>query len=145
MKRKDRSARQPLERGPVDRASEQWFRRIFDSSHDAIFILDATGQILDANRVAEERYGYRREELLSMSARDLAPERLLGQVAERVQEAFGGGILQSTHRRADGSELPVEIGAARVELNGTQVILSTVRDVTQRKADERRIEGLLRT
>ena len=50
------------------RRSEERFRKIFDHSNDAIFVIDpAQDQILDANSTACDMLGYTRDELLSLA------------------------------------------------------------------------------
>ena len=121
-------------------------RALLDACLDAVLVLDPGGRILDANQVAVTRYGYDREHLLSLTARDLAPERLRDRVAEHVTAALGGGtVFEWTHRCADGTELPVEIGAVGAEIDGRTVIVSTVRDIAERQADQARLLRLVRT
>lgn len=116
------------------RDSETRFRQLFAASPDALFLLDAAGRFRDCNETAEQRYGYRRAELLQMTARDLAAPDLRDQAAPQVKRALEtGGAFEWRHRRKDGSELPVEISAKPLALGGQTFILSSVRDVTERQ------------
>ena len=54
--------------------SEEKYRSLFASGPNPIFVLDwRTKEILDANPIAEETYGYRREELVGRPFYDLGP------------------------------------------------------------------------
>lgn len=119
-------------------------RTLWDASPDALFVLDEQGRILEANQTAIERYGYTRDELLNMTARDLATPDLLDQVAGRLREALASGAnFEWRHRRKDGTELPVEIHAQGFTLaEGRPCILSSVRDITERKQGEEEIRRL---
>jgi signal transduction histidine kinase len=47
-----------------------------------------------------------------------------------------GSPFESLHRRKNGSPFPVEVSARIAELNGAKVVLSVVRDITERKRVE---------
>ncbi len=119
------------------RERDERHRQLFDFSPDALFIVDATGRFLDANRTAFTRYGYSRDELLQLSVRELAAPDLRDQSAARVQAALKqGGQFEWRHCRKDGSEFPVEIATQTLTLNGQPVVLSCVRDLTERHQAE---------
>jgi PAS domain S-box-containing protein len=119
------------------RESEARFRRLFEASPDALFLLDNAGRLLDCNQTAEARYGYRREELLQMTVRELAVPDLRDQAVDRLKRALEtGGAFEWRHRRKDGTELPVEISTKPFLLGGRPCVLSSVRDITARKRAE---------
>jgi len=127
------------------RENEQRYRQLFEASPDALFFLDARGHVLDVNRVAEKRYGYSREELLTMSALDLAAVELQQQVGAKVQQAIEAGTqFEWLHRRKDGSEMPVEISACPIIVGKEACVLSSVRDISERKAAEAVLQKSLR-
>ncbi len=117
------------------------YQTIFDASLDATFILDANGQILNANRTAVQRYGYSLDELKQRSASDLAARDLIGEVPARFGKLLKAGeIFEWRHRCKDGSELPVEISSEPILLGGKRVILSRVRDISRRKLLESELQ-----
>ena len=119
---------------PSDTTYTDRYRKMVDSSVDALFLLDPAGKILDTNRTAEKRSGYSREQLLSMTALDLTPERLHGQIRAELKEAIEGGrLFESIERRKDGSEFPVEIGVEAHKIAGELLICSSVRDISWRE------------
>jgi PAS domain S-box-containing protein len=70
----DRSIRYALERAAASRAlkmSEEKYRSIFEKSRDMIYITDERGNFIDFNDSAERIFGYSREELLNVNAREL--------------------------------------------------------------------------
>lgn len=110
------------------------YKAIFDASGDAAFILDETGHILDANRVAIKRYGYSLEEFTRLTAAELAPPDLKRKVMSKINQAItSGGVFEWRHKCKDGRELPVEIYTHPLVLHGRKVILSRVRDISKRK------------
>jgi len=100
--------------------------------------------LIEANRAAERAYGYSRVELLEMDIRDLRPPDEQPQVVEQMQQAWESGILfETVHRRKDGSSFPVEVSSQGVRIGDDRVLLSVVRDITERKRAEEERERLL--
>jgi len=90
---------------------EERYRRLFNVSPDALFLIAADGRFSDANQVALDRYGYSLAELRMMTPADLAatPE-LREQALARVQAALQGpNRFQWRHRTRNGRDFPVEI------------------------------------
>lgn len=124
------------------RESEERFRGLFEHAADAIFVLEASGRIVDANRRACCGLGYSREELLAMNITDL-------DAGARFDELAIGETLtaENWYRRKDGTTFPVEIRFASLESGGRRLKLGLVRDVTRRRRAEQALrerEELLR-
>jgi PAS domain S-box-containing protein len=118
------------------RSSEHRYRLLFEMESDAILVVDAeTLRLLDANRAAESLWGYRRAELLAMTAADLSadPE----QTRSSIQSPEGRvHIPLRYHRRRDGTVFPIEITSNRLWLDGRKIVISTIRDITERRRAE---------
>jgi PAS domain S-box-containing protein len=115
-----------------------------DHVRDIVLLIDPeTGRIIEANPAAEYMYGYSREELLGLSIFDLrvAPP---ASVNQQMQLADRTGVLfEGMHRRSDGTEFPVEVSSRGETLDGKRVLLSVVRDITERKKHDAEREELL--
>jgi len=122
------------------RGSEVLKGSIVNSALDCIVAADAAGRILEFNPAAERLFGRTREEVLGLDALDLI-------LAERVRELhrvnFARSMLDNEKResanrietigvRADGSEIPIEISASRVEQDGHVIISASIRDLSER-------------
>jgi PAS domain S-box-containing protein len=121
------------------------FRTLIDRSPDAIEVIDPrTGQFLDVNETGCRRLGYSREELLSMNVSSVdSGERPLSWpdvMAALKKNTFS--VLESRHRRKDGSTFPVEIYTRYIDLNQGYVV-AMVRDITERKKTEARFRLLV--
>ncbi len=134
--------------------SEERYRLLFNTISDAVFVhgLSADGKpdrFLEVNDVACQRLGYTREELLQMSPIDIdAPEgwALVPAAMQRLQ-AEKRAVWEGVHVSKDGTRIPVEIYNRLFDLEGTPTILSTVRDLTDRRRAEQekaRLEQQLR-
>ena len=116
------------------------YKDLFNMLPDAIFVIDVkTGDILEANDVAVQMYGYTMDELLNMNNLDLSFERTLTQAAMRKGVNF---VPLRIHRRKDGTIFPTEITANYTLLNKRDVLTSVVRDISNREDLERRVLDL---
>ncbi|NPU85949.1 MAG: PAS domain S-box protein [Syntrophaceae bacterium] len=107
-----------------------------------MFVRQTDGRILEANRAAETAYGYAREELLSMTIMDLRKEDPPEMIRDQMTQAEREGILfETVHRRKDGTHFPVEVSSRGAEIGSQKVLLSMVRDNTERKKTEERLRS----
>ncbi|MBI3910058.1 MAG: PAS domain S-box protein [Armatimonadetes bacterium] len=126
-------------------AAQARFRVLLESAPDAIVILNSDGRILLVNTQAEKVFGYRQEELLGQSIETLMPERYRKvHITHRAHyhshprtRPMGVG-LDLLARRKDGSEFPVEISLSPTSTENGAVVISVVRDITERKRAEER-------
>lgn len=122
--------------------SEKKYRELFDHAGDAIFIVDLSGRMLDANEAACVRLGYSRDELMNMTPMDIDSPEHAAQVPARIESLKRNGslIFETSHMRKDGTAIPTEVGSRVIEFDGKPAILSTARDISER----RRLEEQLR-
>jgi len=126
------------------RESEEKFRDIFNNVNDAVQIheLDADGnpgRLIEVNDIACRMLQYSREELLGKSPLEFATEyhnRPLETIMEELHSA-GHATFETGHRRKDGIVISVEINAHIATLLGKEMVVSVVRDITERKRAER--------
>ena len=120
------------------------FRTLVDQSNDAIEVIDATTlRLVDANERACTDLGYGREELLSLSVPDIDgyddPARV-DEIGKHLEQD-GFVVMESLHRRKDGSLFPVELSLRMVVLDKPYIV-SVARDITERKQDEEKLKQL---
>jgi PAS domain S-box-containing protein len=122
---------------------EEQFRKIFDHSNDAIFLIDPVQDaIVDANPRACEMLGYSREELLSLKISDIHPNEMpaLMAFAHSVFKRGHGWTDELSCRTKNGNFLPAEISASTVDIDGQDCMIALIRDTTERKEAEERIQ-----
>ena len=115
------------------------FRNLLDRSNDSLEIIDArTRRFLDVNEKACRDLGYTREELLSLTVSDVNPNASAEALAriERRCEQTGFALLESVHRRKDGSIFPVEINVKPVTIDDRRYYVTVCRDITERRRAE---------
>ena len=104
---------------------------------DILLVIGTDGRIVDANDAALGAYGYTYAEMLALRIADLRAPETIPEIAAQMQVANERGIgFQSTHRRKDGTLFPCEISSQRAEVLGEQVLVSVIRDITERKLAE---------
>ena len=126
--------------------NERRLAELVNAANNAVFVLSVEGRVLQANRRAKELYGYSEDELRGMTATDLrAPETREGAM-EVVRQAAEGGlvVVETVHRRRDGSAFPVEVSIHHGDVQGERFLLAAVRDMTVQRAVEARIRTLNR-
>jgi len=129
--------------GEEPRSAPDASRDLFELMPDGIVVVDSGGTILRVNAQAEAMFGYGRAELEGSPVEVLLPERLRdghplhrGDYMRDPSTRPMGVRAEVLGRRKDGSEFPagVTLGQARIE--GRTVVISAVRDVTERKVAE---------
>ncbi|MCY3019220.1 MAG: PAS domain S-box protein, partial [Planctomycetota bacterium] len=125
-------------------SAETKFRAVFESSRDAIMLLDAKG-FFDCNGATLEMFGIpTREEFIGLHPAELSPPTQpdgadsRSAAGARIAEAFKQGHkkFQWMHRRRKGEDFPAEVWLTAFHLEGRQALQATVRDVTERKRAE---------
>ena len=117
------------------------YRLFSENAHDIVLFVRRDGRILEANVAAVNAYGYTYDELLSLSIYDLRASDIGYHIDEQMDMAYNNGILfEAVHRRKDGSDFPVEVSSQGRIINGHRVLLSVVRDITERKQVEEALQ-----
>src|SRR5215469_13875116 len=120
---------------------------LLDAFPDAVVAVDRNGTILQTNALVEDLFGYSRGELIGKKVELLVPERFRDQhhdhrlsfaASPKIRPMGAGLDLYGRHR--DGSEFPVEISLSPVLVESGTVVLSAIRNISDRK----RIEEELR-
>ena len=124
---------------------------LLEAAPDPVVIADHTGRIRVLNAQAEKVFGYARTELLGQPVEVLIPGHLhAAHVALRTAyledspyaRRMGAG-RELLARRRDGSEFAVDVSLSPLATPEGTLVISTVRDVTERKQAERRIREQL--
>jgi len=130
------------------RGSEIKYRTLFESTADAIVLLDDK-VIFDCNEAALRIFGCKsRDQFLNKQPSELSPPmQPCGSDSKRLADqhiatAFrqGKNQFEWMHRRIDGTDFPTEIWLTTMALNGKKILQATVRDITKRVQAQEALE-----
>jgi two-component system cell cycle sensor histidine kinase/response regulator CckA len=117
-------------------AEQERQRAFFSASPLPMWIYDrSTLALVDVNDRAVEHYGYSRAEFLRMTIRDLRPEEELARFDETLaiqqQARYNAGIWK--HRKKDGTIIEVDVVTTDLLIEGRQLRLAALNDVTEQR------------
>jgi len=119
------------------RTSQAYTEVLFNSVHDAVFVADPDGRILDFNSRAVEVFGYGRERLLASDLGGLSenlPDYTLAGIRSRLDAVRqqGQALFEWMGRHADGHTFPLEIAVRSDRSGGGERFIIAVRDISER-------------
>ena len=127
------------------RESEEKFRTLFNNASDSILIHELDGKFIETNQIATDLLGYSKSELLNMSPKDVHPPEYLEMLNEMFEElkkrsyyCFETEVIAKDYR-----QISVEICSKIIKLKKKTVVLSIVRDITERKLAEEKMKRQL--
>lgn len=124
--------------------SESKYRALFETSSDAIMILDENS-FLDCNQATVSMFGYAsRDEYIGKHPGEISPPFQADGTSSRVAADAkistalkeGKNLFEWTHRRSNGEDFSAEVLLTPVEIDGRILLQAMVRDITKRKQVE---------
>jgi PAS domain S-box-containing protein len=122
---------------------ESMYRGLLEAAPDAIVVVNQAGDIILVNLQAENRFGYRRDELLGRKVTDIIEDfsdRLIAQVRRPTDDPLGRQIgtgIELQGRQKDGVEFPIEIMLSPLASSEGVLVTAAIRDISARKRVER--------
>ncbi|MGQ3072890.1 MAG: PAS-domain containing protein [Ferrovibrionaceae bacterium] len=120
------------------------FKAIFDNVLDAIITINESGGIESFNPAAERLFGYRAEDVLRRNVKLLVAEPhssahdgYLRRYLQTGERHVIGRTREMTARRADGSQIDVDLSVNEYNLGGQRLFVGILRDISERKEVER--------
>lgn len=120
---------------------------ILEGLPDAVVAVTPDGQIAFVNALAEELFGYPREELVGAPVDSLWPARERERYTRNMELYFATGhpirfSSEAWGLRGDGTEFVGEMAWGVVETTAGRLLLAIGRDVSQRRAEEARVQAV---
>ena len=112
--------------------SEEQYRKLFEDSNDAVLLHTRTGEIKDVNMRACQMTGYCREQLLSMTTKDLLSSDIENLSTDGNEKVLKEGFARFTRKfkKADGSIIDVEVSSSVID-PAKDIIQGVIRDITE--------------
>lgn len=129
------------------RDSEARLNSVVTTAVEGIVTIDAEGRILSFNPAAEKIFGYAAAEVIGGKVDALQPEAVSvehGRYIERYLKTGQAKVIgigrEVTGRRKDGSLVPLYLSVSEVRLAQGVMFTGILRDITERKEAERRLQ-----
>jgi diguanylate cyclase (GGDEF)-like protein/PAS domain S-box-containing protein len=126
------------------RESEARYRALFEASGDGIVVLSGD-TVVDCNDAACRMFRCDCEQMIGQSIAQLSPPQQAGgqSSADRASERLvGARVYEWRHRRFDGTLFDAEVNLTPVRLGDEPHLIRTIRDISERKHAQARIEFL---
>jgi PAS domain S-box-containing protein len=126
---------------------------ILKSSLDCVITMDHQGNILDFNPAAEQTFGYKSDDVVGRNMAELvSPQPLpfhqeagFARYLETGCSSILGKRIEMTGRRADGTEIPVELTVTAIGEVPRPTFTAFIRDLTERKHAEEALRETVRS
>ena len=122
------------------------FEAIVNSSDDAIISKTIHGTVLSWNKGAERLFGYKAEEIIGRSIKQLLPHELSSQAQEilvKLKQGINIDHFETRRRRKDGAIIDVSVAVSPIlDKDGTVWAASKIaRDITEKKQIEQELHN----
>ncbi|MDO8252246.1 MAG: PAS domain S-box protein [Rhodoferax sp.] len=130
--------------------ADQKFKDLLEAAPDATVVVNRDAEIVLVNGQAVNLFGWSHAEMLGQKIEMLMPERFRSKHPGKVNGFFAqsrpvliGQKLELFGLRKDGTEFPIDINLSPLETNEGTLVMSSIRDVTERKQAEQKFKDLL--
>ncbi|MFO1498713.1 MAG: PAS domain S-box protein [Verrucomicrobiota bacterium] len=130
---------------------ETFIRAIVETSIEGIITIDQDGTVESLNPAAVRLFGYAPEEVIGQNVKRLMPQpyrdhhdSYLANYRQTGQAKIIGIGREVIGRRKDGSTFPMDLSVAQMAINGKHKFAGFVRDISERKQAEARMQQMLK-
>jgi PAS domain S-box-containing protein len=123
------------------------YSNLLQHAPDAMVFVNQEGKIVLVNAQMERLFGYSAQEVVGKDLDMLIPERYRARHSEGVRAFFAnprirqmGSELQIYALRKDGTEFPADIALSPLQMEDEILVTAAVRDITDRKEAEKRLQ-----
>jgi diguanylate cyclase (GGDEF)-like protein/PAS domain S-box-containing protein len=136
-----------LELKVAERSADlQRFRLAMDATPDAIILFNSSSmKFIEVNATASSMLGYSRDQLMGMTAQQLysAPDGVIEAGFAAIIAGSSAAMVSCVQlQRKDGTFLPVEVHSHAHLSSEDWIIVSVLRDVTERSAADERLQRM---
>jgi PAS domain S-box-containing protein len=127
------------------------FKNIFEVSVNGILVVDVGGVIMKANPASERLFGYKLGELIQQKVADLIPNKFQKKQQNNSQRHFDIHKAKRIEEdldlfglKEDGSQFPLEISLRTTSMDGKEVVIAFITDITAREKIEKKLKSTQR-
>ena len=109
------------------------YKNLFNLFPDAVFLEAKDGTVIECNEKALEVYGYTKEEMIGLKARDLIHEQAAATFPDGFDEdtTTEGVFVWISGRKKNGTIFPIQYSNQIITIKDRQYVLAFVRDVSE--------------
>ena len=129
-------------------AGDEQFRAVAETASDGIISADQNGNIIYWNKAAERIFGYATSEVGGQSLALLMPARFreahragIKRIVSTGESHVIGKVIELAGLKKDGSEFPLELSLSTWTTTEGRGFTGIIRDITERKQVERRLNA----
>lgn len=129
----------------------EYVETVMDVVLDGLITIDAKGHIQSFNRAAERIFGYSAAEVIGKNVSVLMPkpyaqkhDYYLAKYQKTGERSVIGSVREIEATRKDGTTFPMELGVSQLKTLRGLMFVGTIRDISERKAAEKKIESYIR-
>ncbi len=133
----------------VDLSHASVLSKVIETSFDGVVIIDDEGMILSFSPTAQAIFGYKASEIIGKNvALLIAPphrqqhDSYLANYKKSGKHHIIGAVREELAQRKDGSLFPIELKVGEVKLSNTRIFTGFIKDLSDRKENEKRIVEL---
>jgi len=122
---------------------------ILDTMPDAMIVIDDRGIVRSFSAAAERLFGWSPDQIIGKNVSNLMPQPYRGEHDRYVERYLTTGERRIigigrivVGERSDGSTFPMELAVGEAKARGERFFTGFVRDLTERRAQERRLQEL---
>lgn len=120
-------------------STDMKFQKLFNTIPDIITIISFEnqnpGNFIEINKAGQEKLGYTHDEFIKLSIDDIVAPDVRSELPENSYN-IKNHYFETVFMAKNGGRIPVEISNTLLKIDERDVILSIVRDITQRKLSE---------
>ncbi|HEX3036233.1 MAG TPA: transposase [Thermodesulfobacteriota bacterium] len=134
-----------MQRRAATNLNAQFYRAVFESTPDALILLNPALNIAELNQQACNLFSYTREYMLTLNATVLFPPKVVGQVSELFKSPPESKalVIETEAIRKDGTTSPVSVSASIIDIPQREFVLLSIRELTERREFQRERDQLL--
>ena len=117
------------------RTTDQWYRSIFENSHDGIIILKKDGEIMNTNDKACSMHGFAKEQLIGTNIGLLIADNHKSKSNEWIQRVLDGNavVFEADYYDKKGKRIALETSSKLIPIGESHYILMVNRDISEKK------------
>jgi two-component system sensor kinase FixL len=130
-------------------SGDQILQTVYDTSPDAIIVIDEKASICSFNRTAEKLFGYSADEAIGQNIKIIMPPYFADHHDDYMEHYMKTGERRIigigrivTGQRKDGSTFPLELSIGEARTKDRRLFTGFIRDLTERQNFEQRVHEL---